>query len=193
VNRLILVTGGARSGKSAFAQQLAHRLGGDVSFVATAELSGSAHSVDEEMIRRIAAHRQSRPAAWRTIEAPRRVGQAISAADSAQVFLVDCLTLLVCNVLLSLGDEPTEDAAQTAVDDEVRELIEAIRTTPSTVIIVTNEVGLGIVPVNRLARLYRDLLGRANATLARESAEVYLLVAGLPLEIKALAVQGEVE
>lgn len=180
--QLILVTGGARSGKSDFAQELAGRIAGeDVLFVATAEAG------DDDMAGRIAAHRRSRPAAWRTVEAPRRVGPAVRGVPPAGVVLVDCLTLLVSNVLLSLGDEPAADAAATAVTDEVECLIETARASSGTVIVVTNEVGLGIVPVNRLARLYRDLLGRANARLAREAAEVYLLVSGLPLEIKALA------
>lgn len=176
MSRLILVTGGARSGKSDFAQELAARLAGDdVVFVATAEAG------DNDMAARIAAHRCARPAAWRTVEAPRRVGAAIRAARPARAVLVDCLTLLVSNVLLA----EAEEAVDAAVTDEVRELIEAAREA-GTVIVVTNEVGLGIVPDNRLARRYRDLLGRANATLAREAAEVYLLVSGVPLEIKSL-------
>lgn len=188
MRRLILITGGVRSGKSDFAQQLALELGGeDVVFVATAEAG------DAEMAHRIAAHRQARPAAWRTIEAPRRVGQAMAQAGSAKAVVVDCLTLLVSNVLLSLGDEPASalaGSAEAAVDEEVRGLIESARTLHGTVILVTNEAGLGIVPVNRVARLYRDLLGRANAALAREADQVYLLVAGIPLDIKSLAHLG---
>jgi adenosylcobinamide kinase / adenosylcobinamide-phosphate guanylyltransferase len=185
VQRLILVTGGARSGKSDFAQALAQSLGGeDVLFVATAEAG------DEDMAHRIAAHQQARPAAWRTVEAPRRVGQAIRQAASAKVVLVDCLTLLVSNVLLSLGEEPTSQTTEAAVYEEVSGLVEAAREAEGSVIVVTNEVGLGIVPANRLARLYRDVLGRANATLARESEQVYLLVSGLPLEVKSLARKG---
>ncbi|MBN9518248.1 bifunctional adenosylcobinamide kinase/adenosylcobinamide-phosphate guanylyltransferase [bacterium] len=179
--RLILVTGGARSGKSDFAQDLAGRLAGDdVLFVATAEAG------DADMAARIAAHRGTRPPAWRTVEAPRHVGRAIRATAPAGVTVVDCLTLLVSNVVLALGDEPDAAAADAAVGGEVRELVEAARTAPGVVVAVTNEVGLGIVPANRLARVYRDVLGRANAALAREAAEVYLLVSGLPLEIKSL-------
>jgi adenosyl cobinamide kinase/adenosyl cobinamide phosphate guanylyltransferase len=179
---LILVTGGARSGKSDFAQQLASRLGGDdVLFVATAE------PADDEMARRIAAHKLARPAAWRTVEAPLGVARAIRQAGPARVVVVDCLTLLVSNVLLSPGEEAAREAA---LDDELAGLIEAGG--HATVIIVTNEVGLGIVPDNPLARLYRDLLGRANATLARAAREVYLLVSGLPIEIKSLARRGGV-
>jgi adenosylcobinamide kinase/adenosylcobinamide-phosphate guanylyltransferase len=186
MSRLILVTGGARSGKSQFAQELAHKLGGeDVLFVATAE------AWDEEMTHRIAVHRQARPDQWQTIESPRQVGNAIRAASPAKVVVVDCLTLLVSNVLLALGDNPTAHSAGAAIDHEINGLIEAASQTLGSVIIVTNEVGLGIVPANRLARLYRDLLGRANMALAQESGQVYLLVSGLPLEIKSLAISGD--
>lgn len=182
MSRLILVTGGARSGKSDFAQELAGQLAGDeVLFVATAEAG------DDDMAARIAAHRSARPPAWRTAEAPRRVGETIRNAPPARVVLVDCLTLLVSNVLLAHVDDPDPNALDSAVRGEVRELIAAVGA--ATVIVVTNEVGLGIVPDNRLARLYRDLLGRANAALARDADEVYLLVSGIPLEIKALARQ----
>ena len=185
MQRLILVTGGARSGKSDFAQTLAQSLGGeDVLFVATAEAG------DEDMAYRIAAHRQARPVAWRTVEAPRRVGWAIRRAAPAKAILVDCLTLLVSNVLLSLGEEPTAEVVEAAVEEEIRSLVEAGRAAQGGVIVVTNEVGLGIVPANWLARLYRDVLGRANATLARESEQVYLLVSGLPLKVKSLARKG---
>lgn len=179
MSRLILITGGARSGKSDFAQQLAIEIGTEVVFIATAE------ALDEDMARRIAVHRQARPAAWRTIECPRRLGEALRSVGAAGTVIVDCLTMLVSNVLLSLGDEPNEDAAEQGVNNEVRALIDAGQ--HATVIVVTNEVGLGIVPANRLARLFRDLLGRANAALAREADLVYLMVSGLPVEVKSLS------
>jgi adenosylcobinamide kinase/adenosylcobinamide-phosphate guanylyltransferase len=186
MSRLILITGGARSGKSDFAQRLAHEMSGDdVVFIATAQAG------DDDMAQRIAAHRRSRPPGWRTVEAPRDIGTAITAAGSVRAIVVDCLTLLVSNVLLSLGDYAPEDAAQAAVDEELRLVSGALLQTTATVIVVTNEVGLGIVPENRLARQYRDLLGRANANLARAAEFVYLLVAGLPVEIKSLAVRRE--
>ena len=185
---LILITGGARSGKSDFAQELARGLGQeDVLFVATAEPG------DEDMVRRIAAHKQARPVGWRTIEAPRHVGTAIRQAAAAKVIVVDCLTLLVSNVLLALGEGPDGEAANSAVHDEICSLIEASSSIQANIIVVTNEVGLGIVPANRLARLYRDLLGRANATLARQANKVYLLISGLPLEIKSLALPRGVQ
>jgi adenosyl cobinamide kinase/adenosyl cobinamide phosphate guanylyltransferase len=181
---LILVTGGARAGKSTFAQQLAHQLGGDrdVCYVATAEAG------DEEMRARITAHRAARPPGWRTIEAPRHLDAALQsltllARQEVRAVLVDCLTLLVSNVLLA---QPDEEGAWPAVEAELDALIRFAAQPAVTTVVVSNEVGLGIVPEHRLARTYRDLLGRANQRLAAAAAEVYLVVSGIPLEIKGL-------
>ena len=183
---LILVTGGARAGKSTFAERLARQFGGDrdVCFVATAEQG------DDEMRARIAAHRAARPSGWRTIEAPRGVVAALdSLADplTVRVVLLDCLTLLVSNVLLA-QPRPAEtvEGVWPAVEAEVDALIRFAGRTAVTTVVVSNEVGLGIVPDNRLARVYRDLLGRANQRLAAQAAFVYLVVSGIPFEIKAL-------
>jgi adenosylcobinamide kinase/adenosylcobinamide-phosphate guanylyltransferase len=183
MGRMILVLGGARSGKSAYAQRLAQELGGDrVLFVATAEAG------DVEMARRIAAHRQERPLAWRTLEAPRHIGQAIRGnLDDADVVLIDCLTLLVSNAILPLGMPPPACTAETVMREEIEALIQVCRESPATCIVVSNEVGLGLVPETPLGRLYRDLLGLANQTLAAQAQSVYLLVAGLAVDIKALA------
>jgi adenosylcobinamide kinase/adenosylcobinamide-phosphate guanylyltransferase len=184
---LILVTGGARAGKSTFAEQLARRLGGDrgVCFVATAEPG------DDEMRARIAAHRAARPPGWRTVEAPRGLGAALAGLGSppaVRAVLLDCLTLLVSNVLLAQPESAhTAEAAWPAVEAEVDDLIRFAAQTDTDTIVVTNEVGLGIVPASPVARAYRDLLGRANQRLASASAFVYLLVSGLPVEIKGLA------
>jgi adenosylcobinamide kinase/adenosylcobinamide-phosphate guanylyltransferase len=183
MERLFLVLGGARSGKSAYAQRLAQELGGDhVLFVATAE------AWDEDMAQRIARHRQERPATWRTLETPRQVGPAIALhLHDAAVVLVDCLTLLVSNTLLLYGVSPDSAAAEVAVQAEVAALVQTCQTTVATWIVVSNEVGLGLVPDNPLGRLYRDLLGRANQTLAAQAEAVYFMVAGLPVDVKALA------
>jgi adenosylcobinamide kinase / adenosylcobinamide-phosphate guanylyltransferase len=180
---LILVTGGVRSGKSDFARRLAGQLGGDgVLFVATAE----AH--DEEMARRIEAHRRSRPSAWQTLEAPRSVGQAIRGNLGNQaVVLIDCLTLLASNELLALGPEPAAAEAEARTVREVDELLETFGSASATFIVVSNEVGLGVVPTSYLGRLYRDLLGKANQLIAARADAVYLMVAGLPVDVKALA------
>src|SRR5262249_42091114 len=181
MGRLLLILGGARSGKSAYAQQLAQELGGSrVLFVATAQ------AWDEEMTQRIAQHRQERPTAWRTLEAPQHVGPAIAMAlDDGAVVLVDCLTLLVSNTILHLSESPDPAAAAAAVQAELTALSQTYQGTAATYIVVSNEVGL--VPDNPLGRLYRDLLGRANQTLAAQAEAVYFMVAGLPVEVKALA------
>jgi adenosylcobinamide kinase/adenosylcobinamide-phosphate guanylyltransferase len=183
MGQLILVLGGVRSGKSDYAEELAQSLGqAQVLFVATAEAG------DAEMARRIAAHQQSRPASWRTLEAPRHIGEAIqSHVGEAKVVLVDCITLLVSNTLLALGDDPDITQTEQAVQDEIQALLQTCQSSPVTCIAVSNEVGLGVVPEHRLGRLYRDLLGKANQSLAAQAGEVYLMVAGLAIELKALA------
>lgn len=183
MGQLILILGGVRSGKSAYAQELAQQLGAHrVLFVATAEAG------DAEMARRIAAHRQARPVTWRTLEVPREVGKAIEASvGDARVVLIDCLTLLVSNVILTLGETPEPRQAERAVQAEVQALWRACQASQATFIVVSNEVGLGLVPDNPLGRLYRDLLGQANQPLAGYAQAVYWMIAGLAVELKALA------
>ena len=183
MGRLLLVLGGARSGKSAYAQQLAQELGGSrVLFVATAQ------AWDEEMAQRITRHQQERSTAWRTLEAPHQVGQAIALElHDATVVLVDCLTLLVSNTMLRLSESPDSAAAAAAVQAELTALLQTCQAHGATCIVVSNEVGLGLVPDNPLGRLYRDLLGQANQRLARHAEAVYFMVAGLPVEVKTLA------
>lgn len=183
MGELILVLGGARSGKTTYAQRLAHELAGDaVLFVATAE------GRDEEMQARIAAHQQSRPAAWRTLETPLHVGQAIPAhSGDARVILVDCMTLLVSNAIIALGEDAPAEAAEAAVKAEVNDLITAQRQSTAMFIIVSNEVGQGLVPPYPLGRIYRDLLGLANQMLAAQAQRVYWMVAGIPVDIRQLS------
>ncbi len=180
MTNLTLILGGARSGKSTYAENLARRLGGDdVLYVATAQ------ALDAEMSDRIARHRAQRPAAWRTLEAPLHPGGELMAQRPPRpVILLDCLTMLVSNILLAREAEG-EAAAEAAVQAEVHQLIEAARQLDAHLIIVSNEVGLGLVPDNALGRMYRDLLGRANQTLARAADEVIFMVAGLPMIIKS--------
>lgn len=177
--QLTLISGGARSGKSSFAQDLASRSTLPVVFLATAQ----AH--DDEMRRRIAAHRQARPAHWRTVEEPLRVAQVIGQeAAQHQLIVLDCLALLVSNLLLREGEEPSEAAEANALA-EIEGLLAAYQTGQASLIIVTNEVGLGLVPPYPLGRAYRDLLGKANQLIAKVADKVYFMVCGLPLEIKA--------
>lgn len=183
MGQLILVLGGVRSGKSDYAEELAQALGQDhVLFVATAEAG------DADMARRIAAHQQSRPASWRTLEATRNIGNAIPHhLGDATVVLVDCITLLVSNIMLALGEEPDSAQAERAIRTEIQSLLQTCQTHPITCIAVSNEVGLGVVPEHRLGRLYRDLLGKANQSLAAQAKDVYFMMAGLAVEVKALA------
>ncbi len=183
MSKSILIIGGARSGKSHFAQQLALKLGGPVLFVATAEAS------DEEMRQRIEQHRRARPAGWRTLETKIHIGrQILEKIGGARTVIIDCITLLINNIFLECSDPGSEQIDAPLVEQEVKteldELLDGINQANATFIIVTNEVGLGLVPANSLGRLYRDLLGRANQTLAQRADEVYLMVAGLALMIK---------
>ena len=166
MTELIFVTGGARSGKSSFALEKALELGGDdVTFVATAERS------DDEMVDRIARHQLERPTMWRTIEAPREV----SLSDlKSRVILLDCLSLFVSNLLLDgLEEEMILERLQTILASKVQ-----------TLIVVSNEVGMGLVPEYPLGRQFRDVLGRANQLVARASTQAFFLVAGIPLRLK---------
>jgi adenosylcobinamide kinase/adenosylcobinamide-phosphate guanylyltransferase len=179
--RLVLILGGARSGKSRLAEELAGRLGERVLYVATAERG------DDEMAARIARHRERRPAGWRTLEAPRDVGAALRAqAGDADVVLLDCLTLLVSNLVVALGEEPDEEAAAAAVQREIDGLLEAYEAGSYSLVVVSNEVGWGLVPPYPLGRVYRDLLGWAHQWLCTCSDRTYLVVAGVALDLKML-------
>jgi adenosylcobinamide kinase / adenosylcobinamide-phosphate guanylyltransferase len=185
MGHLILITGGVRCGKSRFAERLAGEIGGDrVVFIATAEAG------DDEMRAKIAAHRASRPDSWTTLEAPVDVAAAIAEAaarpEPPLAIIVDCLTMLVSNLLLG-RDGGDEETATARVNRQAVAIRDACLQTSATVIVVTNEVGWGVVPATSLGRRYRDLLGAVNQTLAAASAKVYLLVAGIPVDCKALA------
>jgi adenosylcobinamide kinase / adenosylcobinamide-phosphate guanylyltransferase len=177
---LILITGGVRAGKSRFAEALALAQGGerDVCFAATAEAK------DQEMAARIAAHRARRPTGWATVEAPRRVAARLVEVGPARVVLVDCLTMLVSNVLLAQPEPAEWNVAWREVESEIDGLLELTAGAVHSTILVTNEVGLGIIPMSRLSRLYLDLLGSANQKVAATANTVYLVVSGIPVVIK---------
>lgn len=176
---ITLILGGARSGKSAYAEQTARQINRPTLFIATAT------SLDEEMRERIAKHRAARPAAWQTLEVPLRVGEAILKLSPTQnVLLLDCITLLVSNVLLSLPEDTPFDAVLEQVHAEIEALLAAQAHIGRQWLVVSNEVGLGLVPPYPLGRIYRDALGWANQRLARAAKRVVFMVAGIPMLVK---------
>lgn len=175
----ILITGGARSGKSRRALELATQAGGQVLFVATAEAG------DDEMKRRIKAHRKARPKDWATLEIQTHIGREITKnIGQAKTVIIDCITLLVSNVLMQYDEKTDAEIVEKAVSTEINELLDCIKHAKADFIIVTNEVGLGIIPGEKVSRLYRDLLGKANQILAEKVNEVCLMIAGIPVIIK---------
>lgn len=179
--RLSLILGGARSGKSDHAQRRALALPGPVLFIATAE------ALDDEMRGRIAAHRGQRPPQWETLELPVGVGQyMLEHSGPRGVVLLDCLTLLISNTLLRAAPgivESQSKAAWDAVHREIELLTEAIRRSPSEWIVVSNEVGQGVVPAYASGRIFQDLLGWANQEMARLARDVIWMVAGIPVPV----------
>ena len=169
---LVFLVGGARSGKSAIALDLLARTGQPAVFVATAEAR------DEEMRDRIALHRAERPSVWRTVEAPRSLLGALEEIDDEAPIIVDCLTLWVANLLeAGLDEEPILNEAAAIAS------LLAAREPPS--IVISNEVGAGIVPMEQLSRRYRDLLGRVNVCVGRAADKTYYVAAGRVLPLSA--------
>ena len=175
---LVLIIGGARSGKSSFAQRLAKKAGSNVLFLATAQAG------DDEMAERIARHKTSRPATWHTIEEPLELASVLQReASSTDVVIVDCLTLWLNNLLLKEGG-----TSETEVLEQVDRLLDVYKNGTASYIVVSGEVGLGLVPPYPLGRLYRDILGWMNQKVASRADKVFLMVAGIPLELKSLGV-----
>lgn len=180
---LTFILGGARSGKSAYAEKLAAEFGGDVIYCATAEI------YDDEMRERVRQHQTRRPAVWRTVEAPRCTAEKLTAAlkeRPAKCVLLDCLSILTSNVLLGLPEDISEaDAFAALREQELDALYALVKAAPEVAFIfVSNEVGMDVVPATKLGRTYRDLLGRANQSAAAEADRVWFLIAGIPLKVK---------
>ena len=185
MGQMILVTGGARSGKSSFAEKLALKIGGGrAAYIATAQI------FDDEMNFRVKLHRQRRGNEWTTFESPFAAEEKILAAGkNFGAILFDCVTIYVSNFLCT---NELDDEAK--LYDELRgliqKLIDAAKISDAVTIFVTNEVGFGIVPENKLARRFRDLAGIANQMLAANSDKVFLTVAGLAVDMKKLAMEN---
>ena len=177
LKQLIFVLGGARSGKSTFAEQLAKE-GGRVLYVATAE------AFDDEMRQRIDMHRRQRPAEWDTLEEPLALPSALGPAlEGYDLCLLDCLTLWISNMLLAREDNPT---AEQEILTAASELLEVYERSSATWIVVSNEVGLSLVPPSPLGRKFRDVQGRVNQMFAARADRAYMLIAGLAMDLKAI-------
>ena len=180
MGKLTFILGGARSGKSSYAQRLAHELGKAVTFIATAQ------ALDDEMSARIQKHRADRPKDWKTLEIPIEISNYLRKnSEQTDIYLLDCITLLANNVFMRFieNDLVHEEKAKQALEHEIDELLKYIHEHEQEWIVISNEVGLGLVPPYQMGRVYRDLLGWANQRLAKEADEVFWMVAGIAVPI----------
>ena len=184
MSKIILITGGARSGKSTFAEKLAASLTeGKKAYIATAQI------FDEEMANRVKIHQSRRDDTWVTFESPFEAERAIEDADkTADVLLFDCMTIYISNFLCAYESLDDLDNINIELKNLVNKLLDAAKKISGTIIIVTNEVGCGIVPENKLARVFRDCAGIANQMVAAAADDVYLTVCGLSVNLKKLSI-----
>lgn len=171
--KLTLILGGARSGKSACAVELAKQYR-NVTYVATAGV------LDDEMRERVELHKKLRPASWKVVESPTNVADIVEGLE-ADMILIDCLTLYVTNLLLN---DSNNDAKEEYITGEIEQLCSVSKKAGAHIIMVSNEVGLGIVPADPLGRKFRDIAGRVNQIVASRSDEVYFVTAGIPRKLK---------
>ncbi len=175
---LIYISGGCRSGKSNYAQELAEKLPGKRAYLATCPL------IDEEMEQRIALHQQQRiDRGWETLEAPLDLVASVAQASHYEVLLIDCLTLWINNLLYE-AEQKGEPLTEQMISEQCTELVNVCRKTNQTIIFVTNELGMGLVPADSISRRYRDCLGRCNQTIAKLADKAIFMVSGLPLSLK---------
>lgn len=183
MGKIIFVIGGARSGKSAFAESLARQYGDDVAYIATSI------ATDAEMEERIRLHRQHRPASWTTYEAYKGIGAIINGIN-AKAVLLDCITIMITNLMMEQDidwDHCTveqADRAEALVRAEVEAMLASAKNSCADLIAVSNEVGMGLVPEYPLGRVFRDIAGRINQIIAKQADEVYFVVSGIPIRIK---------
>ena len=181
MGKIILVTGAARSGKSTFAEQYVAKYGKNIGYIATAQV------LDEEMRFRVALHRKRRPANWTTYEAPFDTHLALKeAGKNCDMVLFDCLTMFLSNILCTMENLESSERNYQVVKEKLDLLIAQAQENEGTTVLVSNEVGSGIVPDNRMAREYRDISGLVNQTVAKVADSVYLVVCGIPVDVKKL-------
>ena len=186
MGKLILVTGGARSGKSTYAENLAKATINGVMYIATSI------PFDDEMKERVKKHRARRPTNWGTFEGYMDLKRVFLEKEIPfQTILLDCITIMVTNLMFEFGgfhvenlDEEEINKIEDRILGEITEFLDVANLNTETSILVTNEVGFGIVPDNKLSRIFRDLSGRVNQYIASRADEVYLIVCGLPMKIK---------
>lgn len=186
MKKTILVTGGARSGKSAFAEKMAEDIGTEILYIATAI------PFDEEMKDRIKKHQIQRPKHWKTVEMYSDFGKLFNedAFHSCDCLLLDCVTIMVTNLMMASEEDFDHcsheriDEVEDRIHEEIKKLIELCQVNEKKLIMVTNELGMGLVPVSRFSRIFRDIAGRINQDVAQKADEVYLTVSGIPMKLK---------
>jgi len=187
MGKIVLVTGGARSGKSAFAEEMCYQYGEKIAYIATAA------ALDEGMVDRIKKHQERRPSSWTTIEQQQNIHHVFenTPSENVDIYLLDCLTVWTTNVMLGDFSLDWDTLSRDKINlieaemlKQINTMINEVRRLNTNIIVVTNEVGLGIVPENRLARIFRDIAGKANELLAKNADEVHFVVSGIPMRIK---------
>ena len=185
MSKIILVTGGARSGKSNFAESLCINQNNRTAYIATSV------AFDEEMKNRVKKHQESRPKEWKTYEIYKDIYSIVETLDkNHDTVIMDCVTLMVNNLMFTYGidvDKATSeelDELENYIREQIIKLLEAVKKTNLYFVIVSNEIGMGIVPENKLARIYGDFVGRANQLISKYSDEVYFVVSGIPMKVK---------
>lgn len=182
MGKLILVTGGARSGKSRFAEEYLRTNFQDVLYIATAI------PYDDEMKQRIKKHQDQRPSSWPTYEGHKQLENVIGPCENSAI-LLDCVTILITNLMFDIiGAKDITECDSQAVETEVMgyidHILEATKAYKGTIVMVTNEVGQGLVPEHALSRFFRDMAGRVNQRIAQQADQVYMAVSGIPVKIK---------
>ncbi len=185
MSNIILVTGGARSGKSSFAESLCKNQNNNTAYIATSI------PFDDEMKNRVKKHQESRPQEWKTYEIYKDIYSIIDeVGQNHDTVIMDCVTLMVNNLMFTHGIDVDKANSEELnelegyIQDQIRRLLEEVKKTNLYFVIVSNEIGMGIVPGNKLSRIYGDFVGRANQLIAKYSDEVYFVVSGIPMKVK---------